>query len=248
MRRSRRERGKPSPPAAVGDLAGDLAGDRAGEHQRVSGSGDAVARVLTARTPRFEMTVGAFLARQRAGALHEGPRAELVDGKVVAATQIDPNEAAALVDLTRAFAVADLADHGVDVLPWAPLRLGPIDLVRTALVLLPGPAYFDLHSLEPWAARQRRDAGAGTGGSYDPAGTLLVVETVRAGSEQRERLARLAAAGARDVWLLDVRRGWVESYRSPWRGEYRSRTLWYPGEAVPVSTLDGVTVQALVPP
>jgi len=197
---------------------------------------------------RFEMTVGAFLARQRSGALHEGPRAELVAGKVVAGAALDPGEAAALVNLAAAFTQARLADLGVDVLTWAPLRLGPIDLVRAALALLPGPTFFDEHEVEPpWTRRPRR-ASAGIGGSFDPASALLVVEPAAAGRDQHARLAGYAAAGASEVWLLDVRRGWVESYRSPWRSEYRSRTLWYPGESVPVATLAGVAVEALVPP
>lgn len=194
------------------------------------------------------MTVGAFLARQRSGALYEGPRAELVDGKVVAGTPLDPSEAAALVNLTKAFAGAGLADLGVEVLAWAPLRLGPVDLVRAAVVLLPGPSHSAEWPGDARPLRRDRDAGAGIGGSFDPAATLLVVETVRLGKEQHERLSRYAAAGAREVWLLDVRRGWVESFRSPWRREYRSRTLWYPGESVPISSVHAVSVEALVPP
>jgi len=194
------------------------------------------------------MTVGAFLARQRSGALHEGPRAELVAGRVVAGASLAPSEAAALVNLSAAFALAGLPDMGIDVVPWAPLRLGPIDLVRAAMALLPTPAFFDDDEVEPRWTRRPRPAGAGIGGSYDPAATLLVVETPGAGTALQPRLASYAAAGAREVWLLDTRRGWVESFRSPWRSEYRSRTLWYPGESVPVSALVGVAVEALSPP
>ncbi|HET8984746.1 MAG TPA: Uma2 family endonuclease [Trueperaceae bacterium] len=194
------------------------------------------------------MTVAAFLARQRSGALHEGPRAELVDGKVVAGAPLDPGEASALVNLTKAFAQAGLGDLGVEVLTWAPLRLGPIDLVRAAVVLLPGPAYVEERPDDAPTVGRGRDVGAGIGGSYDPASSLLLVETVRPGRDQHERLARYAAAGAREVWLLDVRRGWIESFRSPWRREYRSRTLWYPGESVPLSSVHSVAVEALLPP
>jgi hypothetical protein len=197
---------------------------------------------------RFEMTVGAFLARQRSGALHEGPRAELVDGRVVAGSHLTPSEAAALVNLNAAFTRAGLADRGVEAHAWAPLRLGPIDLVRAALVLLPGPAFADEDATALLRGRRIRDASAGIGGSFDPAGLLLIVEIARASVDQQSRLSRYAAAGAREVWLLDVARGWVESYRSPWGREYRSRTLWYPGEHVPVSTLSVLTVEALVPP
>lgn len=197
---------------------------------------------------RFEMTVGAFLARQRAGALHEGPRAELVDGRAVHGQLLGPAEAAAFVTLSEAFRRAGVADLGVEVVTWAPLRLGPVDLVRAAVVLLPGPSYVERHHAGETARRLVRDTNAGIGGSYDPAATLLVAESVDAGLAQPERLARYAAAGVREVWLLDLRRGWIESLRSPWRGEYRSRTLWYPGESVPISGLATVSIEALQPP
>lgn len=214
----------------------------------VSWRGHGAPRAAAGSSGRFEMTVGAFLARQRSGALYEGPRAELVDGKVVPGSPLDPSEAAALVSLTKAFTEAGLADLGVELLPWAPVRLGPIDLVRAALVLLPGPAFSDAMTGDPSRLRRRRDPGAGIGGSFDPASALLLVETVRSGGEQHDRLARYATAGVREVWLLDVRRGWVESFRSPWRREFRSRTLWYPGELVPLASLPEVSVEALVPP
>ena len=110
------------------------------------------------------------------------------------------------------------------------------------------PAFFDEDEADPRSTRRPRSGAAGIGGSFDPAATLLVVETTRAGTAQQTRLASYATAGAREVWLLDTRRGWVESFRSPWRSEYRSRTLWYPGESVPVSALSDVAVEALVPP
>lgn len=242
MRRSRRDR---LPPAA--SLPGPTA---------LSGRGvaDQPARVPSVptehpvRTPRFEMTVGAFLARQRAGALHEGPRAELVDGRAAPALHLSPSEAAALVTLTRNLVHAGVANLGVEVVQWAPLRLGPVDLVRAAVALLPGPAFVLRGRAGEEMEGPDGSAAAGIGGSHDPASALLVVETMTTASAQSQRLARYAAAGAREVWLLDVRRGWVESLRSPWRGEYRSRTLWYPGEAVPISALHTVSVEALVPP
>lgn len=193
------------------------------------------------------MTVGAFLARQRAGALHEGPRAELVDGRAAPALHVSPSEAAALVTLTRNLHAAGVGDLGVDIVQWAPLRLGPVDLVRAPVALMPGPSF--VQRGRGGEARERQgESTAGIGGSHDPAAALLVVETVATAAAQRERLARYAAAGARELWLLDVRRGWVESLRSPWRAEYRSRTLWYPGEAVPISTLHTVSLEVLAPP
>ena len=82
------------------------------------------------------------------------------------------------------------------------------------------------------------------GGSLEPRAALLVVEVARGRLSHEVRAPLYAAAGAKELWLLEVGRGWAEVLRSPWRGLYRSRTLWYPGEAVPVSQL-GVEVEAM---
>ncbi len=54
-----------------------------------------------------------------------------------------------------------------------------------------------------------------------------------------------ARVGIREVWLLDLERGWTEAYRTPWAGAFTSRTLWYPGEEVPLAALGGAGVLAL---
>jgi hypothetical protein len=48
-----------------------------------------------------------------------------------------------------------------------------------------------------------------------------------------------------EVWLLDLENVWLEVYRAPAAGRFRSRTLWYPGERVGPVALDGVTVEVL---
>lgn len=74
---------------------------------------------------------------------------------------------------------------------------------------------------------------------------LLVVEVTRDRSSAHQRLAHYAAAAVREAWLIDLRAYYTEVYRSPWAGLYRSRTLWYPGEAVPISTVPGLALVAL---
>ncbi len=139
----------------------------------------------------------------------------------------------------------------VEVAALPLLRLGPELVLRPELALLarhrrwgPGPAPGELVS-----------AGAGLAAE----GVVLVVELgadgqsgarrpERGGPGQRSaslegRLSAYAVAGVREVWSLDVDRTWTVAYRSPWGGAYRSRTLWYPGEAVPVTGLNNVAVE-----
>ncbi len=85
----------------------------------------------------------------------------------------------------------------------------------------------------------------GVGGSHDPQAAFVVVELARGRATREERVPLYAAAGARELWLLDVARGWTEVLRAPWRGAYRSRTLWYPGEALKLDGLGGMEVVAM---
>lgn len=100
------------------------------------------------------------------------------------------------------------------------------------------------------AGRGRRAAGgarpvAGEGGPVAGARRPLDRAAAAVALAQDERLAAYALAGVREVWVLDLVRGWTEAYRAPWGGSYRSRTLWYPGEEVPIAALGGAVVESL---
>ncbi len=171
------------------------------------------------------VTVPAFLAALRAGAVPEGPRAELVGGRVRPAGVSSPSETAVIAHLVAQLGNEVAASAGSVALLGAPLRLGPGDLLRADLALFPTAA-------QPGGA-----AGLTVGGSLEPAAALLVVELARGRATYAERAPLYAAAAARELWLIDVRRGFTEALRAPWRGLYRSRTLWYPGEAVRIGAL-----------
>jgi len=111
------------------------------------------------------------------------------------------------------------------------VRIGPHDVLRPDLALIATGG--------PGAVR--------LGGSFDAVDVLLAVEAVRSSWPER-RLLRYAMAGLPEVWLLDLDQGWVEALRSPWSGRYHSRTLWYPGEAIPVARLWSVVIEALPGP
>src|SRR5690606_2637665 len=82
----------------------------------------------------------------------------------------------------------------------------------------------------------------------DPQAAVVIIELARGRSTREVRVPLYAVAGARELWLLDVVRGWTEVLRSPWRGAYRSRTLWYPGEALRLQEFDGLEVVAMPAP
>ncbi len=191
------------------------------------------------------------MAEHRAGTLREGPRAELVGGRIEIPERPAAPQAAAILALEDRFRKLSLEEEGVLVKRSPPLRLGPTDLLRPDLALL-------IDAEVGWAAgggrrhdphgNGKRAVAPGVGGSYDPAAALLVVEVSRGRVTAERRSPRYAAAGVQELWLIDLKNGWIEALRAPSKGAYRSRTLWYPGEKVPVVSLAGVMVEALAPP
>lgn len=211
--------------------------------------------------PRLLAAAG-FLAHLRSGAVADAGRAELLGGRVVFLPRLLPAQAAAVLGLHARLAAA--------LGPWSPSRssgaayrppaeaikrpllgLGPEDLLRPEIAVLATPARW---LEEPEALGQPRERAL-AGESLGSEGVVLAVELAiagrNAGGRSRTegavtaRLAAYARAGVREVWLLDLHRGWTEAYRAPWSGSFRSRTLWYPGEEVPLSSLPGVTALAL---
>jgi hypothetical protein len=190
--------------------------------------------------PAAPDTAVAFLARWRGEERGTGARSELWDGREVARPARDPACAAVLRRLEQRLGRVVARDPRLAPGLSGPLtararplvRIGPHDVLRPELALIAtaGPV------------------AAGLGGSFDVADVLLAIEAACADARLVERLTRYASAGMREVWLLELERGWVEALRAPWGGRYRSRTLWYPGEAVPVAALWSVAVQALPGP
>lgn len=186
------------------------------------------------RTRLPQVTVAAFLAAVRAGSLAEGPRAELVDGRARPGRSPSPKEAAVLAHLSAQLRDDAVVSAGFLAMHAAPLRLGPWDLLRADVAVFP-------------ASAQGREPHLGVGGSYEPASAVLVAEVVMGREAHEVRAPLYAAAGVRELWLLDVVRGYTEVLRAPWRGLYRSRTLWYPGEPVTAMSM-GVEVVPLPAP
>lgn len=179
------------------------------------------------RSEPGQLSVAEFLARQRAGALRAGPRAELIAGRVEVPALPRAVEVAAVVGVAARLEPLLL---GRALLAFRPaLRLGRVDLLRPDLALLDGSPRFGRSS-----SRAGNEA-------------LLVVEVVRGAAAKDVRLPRYAGGGVGEVWLLDLDRRWAEVFRAPAGGSFRSRTLWYPGERLGPVALEGVKVEVLAP-
>lgn len=203
---------------------------RAGRGSRSGGRGDA----------EVPLSAAGFLAELRRGVLADPRTSELRGGRIVRRERASGERALALSALERRFVTAlrggpspGASAEGAQLARSPLLRAGPYDLVRPDLALLGGRG-----------ARVLSELG-GAVLSVDPRQVVLVVDAPSDRSDAHDRLQPYARAAVREVWLLDVRAGWTEAYRSPWAGAYRSRTLWYPGEAVPLTGLPGVAVEAL---
>lgn len=188
------------------------------------------------------LAAAGFLALLRGGGVQDAAAAELVGGVVCRLPTLAASEAEAVVGLgsrlTLALArLASAVGAGAEVRVRPLVRLGEGDMLRPELAVL-APA-------ERRGAAPARAAGGYHhlgGAGAEPREVILAVELARVG---RHRLVSYARAGVKEVWLLDLERSWAEAYRAPWAGAFTSRTLWYPGEEVPLGGLPGVATQAL---
>lgn len=182
------------------------------------------------------LAAAGFLALLRDGSLAHTGSWELRAGQVRARRLLSGPQAEVVAALRAALQGVVRSELLPAVVRARPLvRLGADEVLRPELALIataaPAP---DSH--EAVGHERFGDAGA------TPRSVLLAVEVARGASA---RLAAYAGAGVREVWVLDLERTWTEAYRSPWRGVFTSRTLWYAGEEVPLGALPGVAVQAL---
>lgn len=169
-----------------------------------------------------------FLTLLKRGQLADPLHTELRGGKPQRLRPPRGQVAGVLQRLQRELELA-VAGAGAQVSVRPLLRLGASDLWRPQLGLFP--------------VREARTLDR-SGATVEAARAVLVVE-LGEGAAEAERLAGFAAGGVSELWSLCLCQGWTVRYRSPWAGKFQSRTLWYPGEAVPVAGLAGVQVEAL---
>lgn len=174
------------------------------------------------------LSASQFLTRLKGGRVGHAHLAELQGGLIVvdqpAAGQAAEVLARLVGELERQ---AGRAGARTVVRPL--LRLGPADLWRPHVGLV---------------AERSALALDHPGATLEPANALLIV-LLAPKEAAAERVARYAAAGVRELWCVSLCWGFTVRYGSPWAGRFRSRTLWYPGEALPVAALASARVEAL---
>lgn len=162
------------------------------------------------------------------GEVADPHNAELKHGRPVRLRPFTGQAASVLLRL-ESLLVAACAGTQVQVRAGPLVRLGPQDMWRPHLALVQGRHLSAIHA--EGATAEARD--------------VRLVVLLHRGEPSPERLAGYAAAGVSELWSVSLCEGWTVRYRSPWSGRYQSRTLWYPGENVPVAALAGTPVEAL---
>ncbi len=179
------------------------------------------------RTVSAAVTSVRFLTLLKRGQVPHAADAELRSGRAVRSRPL-AGQVAAVVERLRRLLAAAASGTELEVLERPLVRVGAADLWRPELCVLAA----------------RHVGMAAVAATLEPGRLALLVE-VASGTRLHERLAGFSAAGVREVWALDLVEGWTVRYRSPWRGLYRSRTLWYPGEELPLTALGGAGIEAL---
>ncbi len=155
-----------------------------------------------------------------AGVLREDDRLELVDGEIVEMAPIGHRHATCVRKMTEVF-TRERERWLVDV--QNPLSVSSQDELYPDLVLL----------------RSRDDRYAG--GIPAVADALLVVEvadtTIR--YDRTVKLARYAAAGAGEVWIVDVEGARVWVHRKPLEGDYGEVFEATAGDVLTISAVPG---------
>ena len=174
------------------------------------------------------MDAGEFLSRLKRGAFVDPPLAELRGGRPARARPAAGQAAVVLRRLEQQ--LAQVVGNSGSAVYYRPLvRVGPADVWRPPLAL--APTRVTATPALVW-------------GTFEAAKALLIVEIGDDGAAL-DRAAGYAAAGVPELWLLSLCQGWTVRYRSPWAGGFASRTLWYPGEGVPLVALGSAHVEAL---
>ena len=163
---------------------------------------------------RHRFTVDEFLAMDESGLFAHEQRLELVDGEVIEMAPIGTRHAAAVARLNLMFTEA-LVRRAI-VWTQSSIRLDRLNLPQPDVVLV------------RWRADFYRDRHPGT---EDMLLTVEVSDSSRRWDRGVKR-PRYAAAGIREMWLVDLVAGVVEVASSPAPGGYGAVATRRPGETV----------------
>lgn len=159
-----------------------------------------------------------------AGVLRHGERAELIDGDVIPVSPIGSRHAGAVRRLSALFQNA-VGDRAI-VSPQCPVRL-------------------DQHSEpEPDVALLRFRPDCYASDHPGPQDVLLVVEVMdsTAANDRGVKLALYARFAVSEVWLVDLKREQIESYRAPSGECYTERAVFPRGIRLAPAALPDVVL------
>ena len=186
------------------------------------------ADVLAARR-RF--TVDEYLAMERASILHEDDRIELIDGEIIIMPPIgDPHEVST---------------------DWL-TRLFVPPLIGRAIVRVQGAIRLNDRSAPQPDIAVLRERPLSEVGPYFPPDVHLVIEVADStlAYDRGAKLARYAAAGIPEVWIVNLRAQEVTAYAEPNGAEYAAVRTYRAGDSISPRAFPDVVlaVSDFIPP
>ena len=162
---------------------------------------------------RRRFTADEYLAMEGAGILHEDDRIELIDGEIIIMPPIgDPHEVST---------------------DWL-TRLFVPPLIGRAIVRVQGAIRLNDRSAPQPDIAVLRERPLSEVGPYFPPDVHLVIEVADStlAYDRGAKLARYAAAGIPEVWIVNLRAQEVTSYAEPSGAEYAAVRTYRAGESI----------------
>ncbi len=162
---------------------------------------------------RHRLTVHDYHRMADAGIFGEDDRIELIDGDLIDMAPIGSEHAAVVNRMNEAFVLACAGRAIVSI--QNPIRIDDLSEPQPDVAIL----------------RRREDFYA-TGGHPGPADILLLVEAADSSLrfDKTVKLPLYARAGIAKLWIVDLKRRFVDAYRRPAADGYRERTKHRTGE------------------
>jgi Uma2 family endonuclease len=173
---------------------------------------------------RWKLTVDQYQRMGETGILGPEDRVELLDGELFAMPPIGDGHEGKTIRLNRLF--ARLLGDRVLISVQNPVRLNDYSEPQPDLVLLrPRPDFYE-------TAKPR------------PPDVLLAVEVADSSlAYDRTKVARYAAAGIAEAWIVNLRDRLVEVFRAPAPAGYRERAEYRAGDRIALVALPDVTIE-----
>ncbi|MCO6475518.1 MAG: Uma2 family endonuclease [Phaeodactylibacter sp.] len=166
------------------------------------------------------ITVEEYHKMAEAGILKPDDRVELLNGKIIKTSPIGSKHAAC-VDKTDEF-----------------LRrvLSGLALVRAQNPVIMS----DLSEPEPDIAILKRKENYYADKHPTAEDVILIIEVADSSLEidRQSKLPIYAAGRIPEYWIVNVEKREIEVYQSPFKGQYRSREIYFPEDEIPISAFN----------